>query len=155
MALSIERNTKAPSAEPPCAVSLSLRTPVDVPVAEYYSHFLELTEKLLDNHMDITVYEDAVREMFNVNAFKVFTLDKLILVTVRQVCECTSVKQLNAAQMQTLIADPQSQSLIGAYHNFLKFGNVSSYKAHAFTAIEGNAYKIEQKVSLRQSQMRA
>ena len=47
--------------------------------------------------------------------------------------------------MQTLISDPQSQSLIGAYHNFLKFGNASSYKAHAFTAIDGNAYKIEQK----------
>ena len=94
MALNIERNTKAPSAEPPCAVSLSLRTPVDVPVAEYYSHFLELTEKLLDNHMDITVYEDAVREMFNVNAFKAFTLDKLILVTVRQVSRCLSSRRL-------------------------------------------------------------
>ena len=92
-----------PATEVPCAVSLSLRTPgscfsnicsslvmsfftVEVQPAEYYSHFLELTEKLLDNHLDITVYEDAMREMFNVNAYKLFTLDKLILVTVRQVC---------------------------------------------------------------------
>ena len=58
---------------------------VETPVSEYYKHFLELTEELLDNHMDITVYEDAVREMFNVNAYKVFTIDKLVLVTVRQV----------------------------------------------------------------------
>ena len=65
--------------------SLNRARVVETPVSEYYKHFLELTEELLDNHMDITVYEDAVREMFNVNAYKVFTIDKLVLVTVRQV----------------------------------------------------------------------
>ena len=54
-------------------------------MSDYFKHFLELTEELLDNHLDGILYEDAVREMFNVNAYKVFTIDKLVLVTVRQV----------------------------------------------------------------------
>jgi hypothetical protein len=49
-------------------------------------------------------------------------------------------------KLQTLISDPPSQSLLGAYLNYVKFGNLTSYKAQASVIIEGNVYRIEQKV---------
>jgi histone deacetylase complex regulatory component SIN3 len=65
-----------------------LTVPGEVAPANFFAHFMELTEKLLDSHLDIVAYEDTLREMFNVNAYKVFTLDKLVHGAVRQVCRC-------------------------------------------------------------------
>ena len=62
------------------------RSIVEIAPAHFFQHFLEQTEKLLDNHLDILAYEDSMREMYNIHAYKAFTIDKLILAAVRQVC---------------------------------------------------------------------
>ena len=57
-----------------------------MPVEHYYTHFLSLVKDLLDCNVEPAVYEDKLREMFGVNSYVAFTLDKLISNIVRQVC---------------------------------------------------------------------
>lgn len=59
---------------------------VDVDVEDYYSVFLEMVRNLLDGNMEPAQYEDSLREMFTINAYIAFTMDKLIQSIVRQVC---------------------------------------------------------------------
>ena len=56
-----------------------------MPVEHYYTHFLSLVKDLLDCNVEPAVYEDKLREMFGVNSYVAFTLDKLISNIVRQV----------------------------------------------------------------------
>lgn len=58
---------------------------VDVDVEDYYSVFLEMVRNLLDGNMEPAQYEDSLREMFTINAYIAFTMDKLIQNIVRQV----------------------------------------------------------------------
>lgn len=60
-------------------------SPVDVDVDDYYSVFLEMVRNLLDGNMEPAQYEDSLREMFTINAYIAFTMDKLIQNIVRQV----------------------------------------------------------------------
>ena len=57
-----------------------------MPVEHYYTHFLSLVKDLLDCNVEPAAYEDKLREMFGVNSYIAFTLDKLITNIVRQVC---------------------------------------------------------------------
>lgn len=72
-------------------VVVELNTPplsslaVDVDVEDYYSVFLEMVRNLLDGNMEPAQYEDSLREMFTINAYIAFTMDKLIQNIVRQV----------------------------------------------------------------------
>lgn len=52
---------------------------------DYYSVFLEMVRNLLDGNMEPAQYEDSLREMFTINAYIAFTMDKLIQNIVRQV----------------------------------------------------------------------
>ena len=56
-----------------------------MPVEHYYTHFLSLVKDLLDCNVEPAAYEDKLREMFGVNSYIAFTLDKLITNIVRQV----------------------------------------------------------------------
>ncbi len=66
------------------ADALKLRNKPEVPVDEYYSTFLEIVKNLLDGNMDSIQYEDTLREMFGINAYITFTLDKVVHNCVRQ-----------------------------------------------------------------------
>ena len=59
--------------------------PDPLPVEHYYTHFLSLVKDLLDCNIEQCAYEDKLREMFGVNSYIAFTLDKLITHIVRQV----------------------------------------------------------------------
>ena len=59
--------------------------PDPLPVEHYYTHFLSLVKDLLDCNIEQTAFEDKLREMFGVNSYIAFTLDKLITHIVRQV----------------------------------------------------------------------
>ncbi|KAL5257487.1 hypothetical protein ACHWQZ_G012432 [Mnemiopsis leidyi] len=68
----------------PIAQAIKMRQPNPMPVEHYYTHFLSLVKDLLDCNVEPAVYEDKLREMFGVNSYVAFTLDKLISNIVRQ-----------------------------------------------------------------------
>jgi paired amphipathic helix protein Sin3a len=51
----------------------------------FYDHLLSLCEKLFDNEIDQSAFEEAMRFMFGTRAFISFTLDKLVAAVVKQV----------------------------------------------------------------------
>ena len=57
----------------------------EVEPEQYYSYFLERVKDLLDGNMEPVAYEDALREMFGIHAYIVFTMDKIVQNIVRQV----------------------------------------------------------------------
>ena len=48
---------------------------------EYYPAFLDMVKNVLDGNMDSVAYEDTLREMFGIHAYKSFTLDKVSLLS--------------------------------------------------------------------------
>ncbi|XP_035012134.1 SIN3 transcription regulator family member Aa isoform X1 [Hippoglossus stenolepis] len=66
------------------AIQLRLKEPMEIEVEDYYSAFLEMVRNHLDGNMDASQYEDSLREMFTINAYIAFTMDKLIQSIVRQ-----------------------------------------------------------------------
>lgn len=52
---------------------------------EYYPYFLERVKDLLDGNMEPGVFEDIVRDLFGIYAYRTFTIDRLIQNIVRQV----------------------------------------------------------------------
>ncbi|KAL0570127.1 hypothetical protein V5O48_011832 [Marasmius crinis-equi] len=87
------------SPENPIAQSLS---PDDKPPANgnhLYELMLESCERLFDNEIEQTAFEDQMRHMFGIKeAYKIFTIDKLIGVIIKQV--------------QLVFSDPKSQDLL-------------------------------------------
>jgi paired amphipathic helix protein Sin3a len=52
----------------------------------FYGLMLESCERLFDNELEQTAFEDQMRHMFGVKeAYKIFTIDKLIGVIIKQV----------------------------------------------------------------------
>lgn len=45
-----------------------------------------MVKNVLDGNMESTAYEDTLREMFGIHAYIAFTLDKVVIYAVRQVC---------------------------------------------------------------------
>ncbi|ESK96394.1 histone deacetylase sin3 component [Moniliophthora roreri MCA 2997] len=65
----------------------------------FYALMLESCERLFDNELEQNAFEDQMRHMFGVKeAYKIFTIDKLIGVIIKQV--------------QSIFADPKSQDLL-------------------------------------------
>ena len=60
------------------AIMLALKAPLDIAMDGYYEAFLKMCEQLIDGVMEPTTFEEATREMFNIHAYKVFTIDKLL-----------------------------------------------------------------------------
>ncbi|KAK3764797.1 hypothetical protein RRG08_046433 [Elysia crispata] len=67
------------------AKALRLRTPLEAEVQDYYSYFMDMVRAVLDGNMESSQYEDTMREMYGIDAFQFFTMDKLVQNVVRQV----------------------------------------------------------------------
>ncbi|GFO40615.1 paired amphipathic helix protein sin3a [Plakobranchus ocellatus] len=67
------------------AKALRLRTPLEADVQDYYSYFMDMVRAVLDGNMESSQYEDTMREMYGIDAFQLFTMDKLVQNVVRQV----------------------------------------------------------------------
>lgn len=73
------------------AVELGLATPIPMidggenPAAHYYEHALDLAEKLFDGDVDQQTYEEYLRYMAGIEAFPLFTIDKLISSIIKHV----------------------------------------------------------------------
>jgi len=66
------------------SAALKLRNPNAVDVRDSYSYFLELVRSLLDGNVELSSFEDQLRDMFGIHAYVAFTIDKLIHNITRQ-----------------------------------------------------------------------
>ena len=66
------------------AAALRLKPKAGLSPTDYYPAFKDMVLSVLDGNMDSLAYEDTLREMFGIHAFKAFTLDKVIANCVRQ-----------------------------------------------------------------------
>lgn len=57
----------------------------DNPALRYYEHALDLAEKLFDGDVDQTTYEEQLRYMVGIDAYPLFTVDKLIQTVIKHV----------------------------------------------------------------------
>ena len=67
---------------PVCCLSLCT---VDVEPDQYYSYFLDLIKNLMDCSIESSQYEDTLREMYGINSYTAFTMDKQVQQIVRTV----------------------------------------------------------------------
>ncbi|GAV99213.1 Paired amphipathic helix protein pst1 [Lentinula edodes] len=75
------------------------RERLDPTAAQSYDILLQNCERLFDNEIEQSAFEDQMRSMFGVkDAYKIFTIDKLIGAIIKQV--------------QLVFADPKSQDLL-------------------------------------------
>ena len=53
-----------------------------------YPPLLELCKRLIEQDQDSNQFEDAVRHLYGTKGYKIYTVDKLIQVIVKQVLKC-------------------------------------------------------------------
>lgn len=102
----------------------------EVPVDKLFDTFIELACRLMDGQLESGAFEEQVRELFSIRAYKVYTIDKLAQTIVRQ--------------MQLLI-DEDSRDLVGAYLRKLREPNFN-YRLHVMELVDDTKvlYKISQ-----------
>jgi len=66
------------------SAALKLRYPNAVDVHDNYGCFLDLVRSLLDGNVELSSFEDQLRDMFGIHAYVAFTIDKLIQNVTRQ-----------------------------------------------------------------------
>jgi paired amphipathic helix protein Sin3a len=52
---------------------------------EYYAAMLEMIRNVLDGKLESNLYQDSMRELYGINAYVSYTLDKVLTKAVRQV----------------------------------------------------------------------
>jgi len=111
----------------PAAVSaaLKLRNPNAVDVRDSYACLLELTRSLLDGNIELSSFEDQLRDIFGIHAYVAFTMDKLI--------------QNISRQLQYIVTKDVCWQLVTLYENNCKLGGsdveMASYQKEAEQAI--------------------
>lgn len=86
------------------ALELGLRKEAAVPLvnANRYNEMLRVIELFVNNEMDLTEFEDVIRELFWTAGYLVSTMDKLV--------------QANVKQLQLLVSDQSCLDLITLHH---------------------------------------
>ncbi|KAJ9096835.1 hypothetical protein QFC21_005106 [Naganishia friedmannii] len=90
----------------PVAVKLGLSDPAAAPfleshpnpVVHFYGHLLDQCEKLFDNEVDATTFEETIRYMYGTKAYPTFTLDKVIASFIKHV-----ISVINDSKSQDLV----------------------------------------------------
>jgi len=90
------------------SAALKLRNPNAVDVRDSYSYFLELIRSLLDGNVELSSFEDQLRDMFGIHAYVAFTIDKLIQNITRQL-QYIATKD-GCWQLVTLYAEKNKRS---------------------------------------------
>ena len=76
-----------PSLSLSLTIQQSLPGATPSPVAQQlYQRALGLCEKLFDNEIDQNAFEDAMRQMFAIQGYMLFTVDKILTGILKQVC---------------------------------------------------------------------
>ncbi|KAF8323928.1 hypothetical protein DL93DRAFT_2070048 [Clavulina sp. PMI_390] len=105
------------------------------PAKEFYGFTLACCEQLFDSQMEPSVFEDNIRFMYDIKAYIMFTIDKLVAATVKQV--------------QTVISDSRSQDLITLLRKERALETFTTQQlinyrreAEAITGPEENLYRV-------------
>ncbi|THH26382.1 hypothetical protein EUX98_g7806 [Antrodiella citrinella] len=123
--LSARSATDSPSSYQPNSVAGTLGLLTDTAFlgeqasdpTHYYPLFLESCERLFDNEVEVAMFEDQVRFMFGVKeAYKAFTIDKLIGALVKQVqisladTKCQELFDILRREREMVAPSPQDYS---------------------------------------------
>lgn len=88
----------------PLAAQLGLTDPTSAPMLEgdapalhFYRHLLDQCEKFFDAEIDERTFEENLRYLFGINAYKAYTMDKLAAAIIKQT--------------QAILSDTKSQEL--------------------------------------------
>lgn len=92
----------------PLGIELGLSAPVPTVDGEgnaaehYYEHLLDLSEKLFDNDIDASTFEEQLRYMVGIRAYPLFTIDKLIGTAIKHV-RSNSLHLIRAQSLTPLV----------------------------------------------------
>ncbi|ESN99563.1 hypothetical protein HELRODRAFT_176731 [Helobdella robusta] len=86
--------------------AVQAKCPESLDPSSFYSTALDMVKNLMSGSLDVGSYEDQLREMFGVNCYHVFTLDKVVQNAVRQ--------------LQHASNKDESQLLLEAYESYLQ-----------------------------------
>jgi paired amphipathic helix protein Sin3a len=133
-----QENIDSKNRDQSVAESLKLRNKPEIATGDYYKKFLDIVRSLLDLNMEPTQYEDTLREMFGINAYIAFTLDKVVQNCVRQ--------------LQFLVQDETSSSVRNLFtneqkSNSLSFGPIYGRVSNMYSVNIANAEFSYQKKS--------
>ena len=84
LVIAAEEGEESKSRSESTAAALNLRPKAGLSPSDYYPAFKDMLSNVLDGNMESIAFEDTLREMFGIHAFKAFTLDKVIANCVRQ-----------------------------------------------------------------------
>jgi paired amphipathic helix protein Sin3a len=123
------------------AVKLGLKKMPDIQVDEYYATFLNMAKNLMEGNIDSTTYEDTCREMFGVHAYVVFTIDRLVQNTVRQLHSMLSDDGYHVMEQFSIFVE-QLLPLHCSYEQRLPLESAYQRKMEGILANE-NCFKIK------------
>lgn len=143
--MSEQEKTDAKNRDQSAAEMLKLRSKLEVSVDEYYPTFLDIVRNLLDGNMDSVQYEDTLREMFGIQAYIAFTLDKVVHNCVRQLQFL--VQDEKSCSAKQIFTDEQQSSQSGSKVSHMSYQTVINSENNYQKKIESllndqNIYKI-------------
>ena len=111
---------------------------------DFYEIFLQLTERLFNNRnddFDMMTYEEALRMLFGIEAYVMYTVDRLMQVLVKQIqAVCQDELSKNLLQLYE-----KSGVLIAEKMGLLRFREQIRYRVDAETIIanQDRLYRME------------
>lgn len=143
--LSVQEQIDAKTRDQSVAEMLKLRSKLEVSVDDYYPAFLDIVRNLLDGNMDSVQYEDTLREMFGIQAYIAFTLDKVVHNCVRQLQFL--VQDEKSCSVKQIFTDEQKCSSSGSKVSHMSYQAVVNTELIYQKKIENllsdqNIYKI-------------
>ncbi|XP_054279983.1 paired amphipathic helix protein Sin3b isoform X2 [Macrosteles quadrilineatus] len=115
----------------------------EVEVEDYYSVFLDMVKNVLDGNMDANTYEDTLREMFGIHAYLAFTLDKVVIYSVRQLQHLVSDEPSSKCASLFLKANTRGGAGGSCVTAHQRSAAEASYQRKAETVLEHeNCFKI-------------
>ncbi|XP_076323407.1 paired amphipathic helix protein Sin3a-like [Tachypleus tridentatus] len=126
------------------ALSLRLRPKPDVEVEDYKPAFLEMVKNLLDGNMESNQYEDTLREMFGIDAYLAFTMDRVVQNAVRQLQHVVS-DEICTQCMDLYLQESKNEATGGTFYS-MSMQHIAAENAYRKKAeqlfSEENCFKI-------------
>ncbi|RIB00904.1 hypothetical protein C2G38_1076880 [Gigaspora rosea] len=98
---------------------------MDLNRGDPYVVMLELIEKQFDGDMELSTFEECLRYIYGTKAYIMFTVDKLV--------------QNMTKQMQLLVSDTKSNTLINLFEDNKKRHDQSSVRSHIMYQLHANS----------------
>ncbi|KAJ2765691.1 hypothetical protein IWQ56_003996, partial [Coemansia nantahalensis] len=88
----------------------------DMERTEYYAVFLEVVDQFLQGQLDANTFEEAVRFMYGINAYRILTVDKVV--------------QAIAKNIQSLVSDARSIDILELFTSLPPVHEQSPLRSH-------------------------